>query len=81
MHAEVRAAFGKSFARWRQGKSQPKIDERRAACAMSIAEDKRMHAGDREDMVIEALLYWLRERILISRRPDDPWPVHLIIDF
>jgi hypothetical protein len=80
MQAEVRAAVSESFARWRQSKSHATINERRAACAMSIAEEKRMHAGDREDMVIEALLYWLRERILISQRPADPWPVHLILE-
>jgi hypothetical protein len=81
MHPEVRQAVGESFACWRQNKRRLKTNERRAACAMAVAEEKRMHPGEREDLVIEALLHWLRERIVVSMQPADPWPVHLAFEW
>jgi hypothetical protein len=80
MHEDVRAAAGKSFACWRDNKSQPRMNERRAAIAMAISEDARMTSLDREEMTIEAWLRWLQERILGSMVPPKPWAFHLIFE-
>jgi len=78
VQSDVRAAANESFHHWRSRKSQPRINECRAACAMAIADEVRMTAFDREEMVIEALLCWLREKVLGPIQPPKPWLLHVI---
>jgi hypothetical protein len=75
LSSDMLAAAQESFKRWRRAKSAPYIRYKHAACALAVAQETRMDARDREDMVIDSLLRWLREsrsaESLRGNRPAD----------
>ena len=69
---ELRTAFSESFSRRLRGHMM--ILERYAEGAMAIA-TRRMNAFDREELVLEALLNWLRDRETSQEMLEPRWGV------